>query len=106
MTQPVIQVGNVGTVFVFTVIDQDNQIVNLSTATVLEAYFRRPDRTTFLRTGSLTTDGTDGKFQYATIAGDLDVAGDCWKRQGHVSIPSLGEFKTEVKEFSVKGNLI
>lgn len=106
MSVPVIQVDNVGTVFVFTVRDQDGALVNLATATTLEARFRPgPDGATFTRTGVLTTDGTDGKYEYASIAGDLPTPHDCWQRQGRVVIPGVGEFYTNVIEFSVKPNI-
>jgi hypothetical protein len=105
MSVPAIQEGNVGTVFVFTVRDQSGAIVNLATATTLDAKFRAgPKGTTFTRTGLLTTDGTDGKFQYVSIAGDLTPAHECWQRQGFVVLP-FGEFETEVRTFAVKPNL-
>ena len=106
MGVPTIQVDNIGTVFVFTVYDQDGAIVDLSTATTLEARFRAgPDASTFTRSGVLTTDGTDGKYEYATIAGDLSTAHECWQRQGRVVIPGLGEFYTNVVDFPVKANI-
>jgi len=106
MSVAVIQVGNVGTRFVFTVKAQDGSIVDLSTATTLEAIFRPgPHAARFTRTGVLVTDGTDGKFVYTSIANDLSVANELWQRQGRVVIPGLGEFWTEVKSFPVKPNL-
>ncbi len=106
MSIPVIQVGNVGTVFRFTMLDQALAIVDISTATLIEAIFRRGDRTILTVTGTLTTDGLDGKFDYVTVAGDLNVANDCWSRQAHVVIPGLGDFFSNVREFPVKPNLV
>lgn len=106
MTVAVHQVGNVGSVFIFTVLDQADVAVDLSVATVLEARFKpTPGGVTFVRTGVLTGDGTDGKFEYVTIAGDLSTAGDCWQRQGRVVVTGLGEFYTFTREFAVKANL-
>lgn len=106
MSVPVIQEGNVGTVFVFTVRDQSGAVVNLATATTLEAKFRAgPKGVTFTRAGLLTTDGADGKFQYVSIAGDLTPAHDAWQRQGHIVIPGLGDFETEIRTFTVRTNL-
>jgi len=100
------QEDNVGSVFVFEVLDENGAIVNLATATLLEAIFRpAPGVVSFTRTGVLTTDGTDGKFEYVTIVGDLVPAGKLWERQGRVTVPSLGTFKTFVREFVVKPNL-
>ena len=106
MTVPVIQVDNIGTVFRFTVLDQDGAIVDLSSNTLLEVIFKTsPEVAGFVRTGVLTTDGTDGKFEYVTIAGDLSVAGELWQRQGKVIVP-LGTFWTNVVQFPVKPNLV
>ena len=106
MTIAVHQEDNIGSVFIFEVLDEDGAIVDLSTATLLEAIFRSsPGATSFTRTGLLTTDGTDGKFEYITIAGDLTPAGKLWERQGRVTVPALGTFKTFVREFVVKPNL-
>lgn len=106
MTVAVHQVGNVGSIFVFTVKDEGGALVNLATATLLEAKFKpAPSGVTFLRTGILFTDGTDAKFQYVSIAGDLATAGDCWQKQGRVTVPGLGTFSTFVREFVVKPNL-
>lgn len=107
MSVPVIQLGAIGVVFVFTVRDQSGAIVNLSTATTLDAKFRAgPKGATKTFGGVLTTDGTDGKFQYVTAAAsDLDVAHECWQRQGDVVVPGLYTGGTEVKTFPVKPNL-
>ena len=74
---PTIQKGAIGVVFIFTVCDGKGKIEDNSTATLLEAYFFKPvTRTSITRTGVLHTDGTDGKFRYVSIAGDLDDAHD------------------------------
>ena len=106
MSVPVIQVGNIGTVFQFEVLDQDLVGVVLTAATLLDILFYKPDRTTIVRGGVLTTDGTDFLYEYVSVAGDLNQAGDRWRKQGHVIVPGLGEFWTNVLDFSVKGNLI
>ncbi len=100
------QEGNIGSVFVFEVLDETGTVVNLATATTLDAIFSpAPGVASFTRAGVLTTDGTDGKFEYATILGDLTPAGKLWERQGLVVVPGLGTFKTFVREFAVKPNL-
>lgn len=100
------QENNIGSVFIFEVLDEDGAIVNLATATLLEAIFRpSPSADSFTRTGLFTTDGTDGKFEYVTVDGDLVPAGKLWERQGRVTVPGLGTFKTFVREFVVKPNL-
>ena len=107
MSEPVIQVGAVGVTFIFTARDQDGAIVDVSTATGLTGYFRAGPKGTLKSFGCiLTTDGTDGKFEYPTAAvADLDVAHDCWQRQGGFTIPGGYDGRTEVKTFAVKPNL-
>lgn len=39
--------------------------------------------TMLTKAGSFTTDGTDGKLSYTTIAGDLSVAGE-WKASASI----------------------
>ena len=100
------QEDNIGSVFVFEVLDENGAVVDLSTATTLDAIFTpAPGVVAFTRAGVLTTDGTDGKFEYVTITGDLTPSGKCWQRQGLVVVPGLGTFKTFVREFIVKPNL-
>ena len=104
--RPAIQEGNIGTVFIFTIEDQAGKIVDISTATTLDAFFFRPvAREAITRMGVLHTDGTDGKMRYVSIAGDLVGAHDRWRRQGRVVIPGLGDFHSIVRLFPVKGNI-
>lgn len=100
---PVHKVGNVGTVFRFRVYDHARQVVDIGAATTLEITFKSgPKATPFVRTAVLTTDGSDGDFEYATIAGDLSVANPCWQAEGKVVVPGLGTFHTETIHFEVK----
>lgn len=64
----------------FTVTDQDGAVVDISGATALVARFCLPDKTSFDRTATLKTDGTDGKATYTTSTIDLSIAGE-WKVQ-------------------------
>ncbi len=110
MSVPVIQVGAVGVVFIFTVHDETGAIVDLSSATTLDAKFRAgpkgATKTFSLPTTTFTTDGTDGKFQYTTAAAsDIDVEHESWQRQGVVVVPGVYNGPTEVRTFPVKPNL-
>ncbi|MCH8084645.1 MAG: hypothetical protein IH885_10460 [Myxococcales bacterium] len=110
MSIAVHQVGAIGTVFIFTVLDQDGVIVNLATATKLDAKFRAGPKATTkvfsLPDTALFTDGTDGKFMYVTAAvNDLDVDHLQWVRQGDVIIPGLYTGHTQVRTFPVFPNL-
>jgi acyl-CoA-binding protein len=94
--------NDIGTQFVITVLD-DGAVVDISTATDLKIYFRKPDSTTLTKTGVLYTDGTDGKMVYTTIAGDLDLVGN-YKIQGRVEIDG-GTFYTDLGSFKVHCNI-
>lgn len=96
-------IGDVGTIFEATVVDETNTVVDLSSQTALSMIFRRPDGQKLTRTASLTTNGTDGKLRYTTVAGDLAMPGP-WKVQAYVSI-TAGKWTTDPVEFTVQDNL-
>lgn len=97
-----IHLNDIGTVFEATIMD-GSAIVDVSSATTKELIFRKPSGAVITQTAVFTTDGTDGKIQYITIASDLDEAGD-WKLQGRIILPT-GEWRTDVSIQSVYGNL-
>jgi hypothetical protein len=94
--------GDIGTTLLITVTD-DGSIVDISSASSLSIYIRKPSGTILTRTGVLETDGTDGKMYYITVAGDLDVAGS-YKIQGKVVLPA-GSYYTSTATFKVHCNL-
>lgn len=104
MANPEIHINDIGTVFELTVKDSANAIVDLSTATVLNITFKKSDDTIVTKTASLVTDGTDGKMQYITVAGDLDLVG-LWKIQGDITSPSWTG-TTNIDTFTVYPNLV
>lgn len=97
-----IHVGDVGTVFEVTIQD-DGVAVNISTATTKEIIFRKPDKTKVTKAANFSSNGTDGKIRYTTVANDLDQAG-LWSLQAHIVLPS-GDWKSSTSEFSVASNL-
>ncbi len=97
-----IQLNDIGSLFIVT-LKEGTSIVDLSTATVKEFYFQKPDGTILTKTASFTTDGTDGKIQYTTIAGDLNVAGK-WKLQAKITLPAW-EGHSGIGTFKVLPNL-
>lgn len=99
-----IHVGAVGLVFEITVM-QNCTAVDISTATTMQIYFLKNDGVTVLtKTAVFTTDGSDGKMKYVTIAGDLDQVGD-WKIQGNIITPTWAT-PTSIGEFEVEKNLV
>lgn len=82
-------VGDVGTEVVIQVVEWDEGEgeyvpVNVSAATAKTVYLTKPDGTVLTKTAAFDTTGTDGKIKYATVSGDLSVAGT-WKVQGYVA---------------------
>lgn len=98
-------VGDVGTELVVVVVDQDLTVVDVSAATDITIFLKRPGSSTvaMAKTGVLDSTGADGKIRYNTVAGDFTVPGN-YKVQGRVTIGSE-TFHSAESEFYVKGNL-
>ena len=97
-----IQEGDIGTKLLITITD-DGSVVNISSASNLSIFIKKPDGSVLNRSGTLETNGTDGKMYYATIYGDIDTAG-IYKIQGHVTLLN-GSFFTSTATFKVYRNL-
>lgn len=97
-----IHVDDIGTVFEFT-FRNGSDVDNISTATSLSVKFKKPSGATSTKPLTLTSDGSDGKAQYTTIAGDLDEEGG-WQAQGYAAFPD-GAWRTNKRKFNVEGNL-
>lgn len=98
-----IRVGDVGTVLEVTVLD-DGTPVDLSSVTTKDFIFRKPKGTKVTVSSSFSTDGTDGKLRYTTVADDLDTPG-VWKLQAYLVFPSSGEWRSDLAQFTVHRNL-
>ena len=103
MTTIYVHNGDVGTVFRLSIVDTAGTAIDVSTATVKYIYFQDPSGVKTQKTAAFYTDGTDGKIQYTTIAGDIDKVGT-WMVQGYVET-SLGKFWTEKDSFKVYSTL-
>jgi len=97
-----VHIGDIGTALRL-VVEEDGAVVDVSTASAKLIILKKPHGTRVEKTASFTTDGTDGKIQYATISGDIDEAGT-WQYQGKVTIGS-NVWYTEIAEFEVFENL-
>ena len=106
---------DVGTEFIVTILDftedNDGEVVDISTATVKQIIFLKPDGLTKLTNAAVftgiasggTADGTDGKLSYFTIAGDLDEVGQ-YRVQTSLTTPG-GSWSTTISKFKVVDNL-
>ncbi len=98
-----IHVDDIGTRFRFVVKDEDDAIVDISSASLLEITFQKPSGTELVVTGEIYTDGTDGIMYYQAVEGDLNEHGH-YKVQGRVEVDA-GPFHTTIGTFRVYCNL-
>ena len=103
MSQNEIHEGDVGTSLEATIYVAPKQILDLSTASVKNILFRKPDGTVHIKTADFVTDGTDGKLRYVTIASDFDQTGD-WSWQARLEF-TTGTWSSNVKRFFVYENV-
>ena len=104
MTETMIHVGDVGTIFRLTIVENDGTtVVPVQTATVKKILFKKSDGTKVTKDAAFYTNGSDGIIQYTGIASDINVAG-VWLMQGYVEMPS-GKFYSETVRFVVHENL-
>lgn len=105
-----IHVGDIGTIFEITLKDEGNspEIVDISTASTKDVVFKNPAGVSQTKTGAFTTDGTDGKLQYASEAGFLAGEG-IWYIQAHIILgtasPKDAEWYSDIGSFECFPNL-
>lgn len=97
-----IHVNDVGTVLIMTVLD-DGVAVDISGASVLDVFIRKPNGVSYTKAGLFYTNGTDGKLKYIAISGDFDAPGN-YKLQGKVVLPG-GTYYSSISDFMVYCNL-
>ena len=97
--------SDIGTIFRLTVVDQDDVVLDLATATSKKIRFEKPSGTVFEGAAVFPDggDGTDGKMQYTVVAGELNEVGE-WTIQGYVKF-GTGEWYTLIEKFNVRGIL-
>lgn len=104
MTNPIIHVGDVGTVFRLTIVETDGVTpIPIQTATIKNILFKKSNGTKVTKSATFVTDGSDGLIQYIGLAGDIDVSGPWWM-QGYIEMPS-GKFYSSEVPFTVLKNI-
>lgn len=97
------QVQDVGIQIVITVLDQNNNPVDISQAATTTIKFLYPDGTTKDFNANFYTDGTDGRLVYNTTTDDLSQAG---LYQVQAKINMFGAPKsTSLGQLQVNGNI-
>jgi len=99
LTFPV-HIGDMPT-FRFNMKDQDGATFPVVGASLQEAIFERPDKTTFVKPTVFVTDGSDGGIEYDTEDNTIIDAAGTWKRQPHIITAAGREFHGEKKVFDV-----
>ena len=89
----------------FTVTDQDDAIVDLSTAASNDLIFRKEDGSSFARSPTFITDGVDGQITYTSPINELDLQGK-WKIQVLVIDAGGEEYPADIVAFSVQPRLV
>lgn len=98
-----LHLGDTNFVFLVTV-TEDCAAIDISAATRKVITFLKPSGEYVEKTATFTSDGTDGKIQYATVSGDIDEVG-LWKIQAIVELGSGSLYHSSVKSFKVMHNI-
>ena len=97
-----IHYGDIGVNFNITVMNYTVPL-DVSNADDIYIIFQKPDSSDLTKTAALTTNGTDGKIKYTTVAGDLDQIGT-WQIQARVDF-GASVFSTDIQKFKVYRNI-
>jgi len=98
-----IHLSDVNTIFESEIRDNNDVTLNISSATIKNFLFSKPNTTAITRSGVFTTDGTDGLLRYTTVSGDLDAVG-IWCYQINVAF-SGGNWHSDTTQFRVEPNI-
>lgn len=101
--------GDIGTTFDVSVVDSDGAAIDISTATLIEFIFERPNGwPVLIGAGVLVSGGTTGRARHTwtTVNGEAELyPAGTWKVQVHVVTPTM-DFKTAIGRFPVKRNIL
>jgi hypothetical protein len=98
-----IHVNDIGTSFIATVKNEDDEVEDISAASAMTFTFKKPSGDTLTVDADFYTDGTDGKMSYISESTDIDEEGN-WSLQGVVTI-GTSVYHTSIYKFRVYGNL-
>lgn len=98
-----IHLNDVGTQFLVTIVDANENPMDISDATLKEIVFKKPSGALVSKEAVFFSTGSDGKIYYVTQSDDLDEIGS-WKIQCHVTTPTAN-WHTNFSAFKVHRNL-
>lgn len=97
------QLGDVGTSFRLTILDQDGAAVDLTGATTTDMIFTGPNGAKFTKDADVYGTATNGVIKYDVLANDFPVVGE-WKVQAYV-VTAAGSWYSNIVKFFVRENL-
>ena len=97
-----VHLGDIGTVIQL-ILTRDGAVFDISAASVKQLRLSDASESLRVKNAAFTSNGTDGKLQYTTIAGDLDCLGTV-RVQAYVVLPT-GSWSSDQVAFTVDGNL-
>jgi len=104
MSKDVVVQDGIGIIFEIAVVDSTIDLPYVLTGfTSLEIIFTKPDGSKLTKVATAPIP-TNGKMEYTTIVGDLNLAG-WWKMQGHIVGPGTIDYYTKIHEFRVHERL-
>jgi hypothetical protein len=80
-----------------TIYDQDDAVVDLTEAVVLEVRIQDPRGITSVKNATLSSDGTDGKIKYVCVPADTPVEGT-YRIQGRAVFPDEIIYSSNIAE--------
>lgn len=104
MTDTIIHVGDIGTIFEVTIVEKDGVTpVPITSATVKKIFFKKANGTKIVKDATLVNTGSDGKMKCVGVSGDINIPGT-WQMQGYIEIAG-GKFYSAKTKFEVHENL-
>lgn len=80
-------------------VKENGVAVNISSATKIDVVLKKPSGTVVTKTGVLIGNGSDGRYKYVTVSGDLNESGR-WQIQAHLVLAGF-DGRSESKMFEV-----
>lgn len=101
-----IHVGDIGTIILVTITDQDGAVLDISTASTKEIKIQKVDNSglTKTKTADFVSDGTNGQIKFVTEETDFSSSGE-WVVQGRIVLPGEGTWNTSKESFYVASNI-
>ena|SRR3990167_7772613 len=98
-----VQQDAIGVDIIVTIVE-DGVAVDVSAVTTKQLIFTKPNNVSVTKTAAFTTDGVNGKIEFTSDSGFLDLSG-VWSVQGYVVWTGGFNGRSVIQQFQVKPNL-